>query len=66
LPAGTPEPILRRFEAAIRRTAEDPEFQAQAARDYLIVRHMDQAAMTAFVQAQDRHYADLWHRSPWR
>ncbi|MBV1797896.1 tripartite tricarboxylate transporter substrate binding protein [Siccirubricoccus sp. G192] len=66
LPAGTPEPILRRFEAAIRRTAEDPGFQAQAARDYLIVRHMDQAAMTAFVQAQDRHYGALWRRSPWR
>lgn len=66
LPAGTPEPIQRRWEEAIRRTAEDPEFRAVAERDYLIVRHMDRAAMTAFARAQSEEYGAIWRSTPWR
>lgn len=66
LPAGTPEAIQRRWEDAIRRTAEDPEFRALAERDFLIVRHMDRAAMTAFAQAQNAEYGALWRSAPWR
>jgi len=66
LPAETPEAIQRRWEDAIRRTAEDPEFRALAERDHLIVRHMDRTAMTAFARAQYEEYGALWRSAPWR
>jgi len=66
VPAATPEPMQRRWEEALRRTAADPEFRAIAERDYIVVRHMDREAMTRFVMAQSATYAELWRTSPWR
>nr|WP_232479115.1 tripartite tricarboxylate transporter substrate binding protein [Roseomonas rosulenta] len=66
LPAATPAPILARWEEAVRRTANDPEFRALAERDFLIVRHMDRATMTRFVDDQARAYGEVWRSSPWR
>lgn len=66
LPAATPAPMQRRWEDAVRATAEDPAFRALADRDYLIVRHMDQAAMTRFVTEQSELYGALWRSAPWR
>lgn len=66
LPAATPAPMIARWEEAIRRTAADPEFRALAERDFLIVRHMDRATMTRFVEEQAREYAEIWRSSPWR
>lgn len=66
LPAATPAPIVARWEEAIRRTAQDPEFKALADRDFLIVRHMDRATMTRFVEEQSAAYGALWRSSPWR
>ena len=66
LPAATPAPILARWEEAVRRTANDPEFRAIAERDFLIVRHMDRTTMTRFVEEQARLYGEIWRVSPWR
>lgn len=66
LPAATPAPILARWEEAVRRTANDPEFRAIAERDFLIVRHMDRPTMTRFVEDQARAYGEIWRASPWR
>jgi tripartite-type tricarboxylate transporter receptor subunit TctC len=66
LPAATPAPMQRRWEDAVRATAEDPAFRALADRDYLIVRHMDQAAMTRFVTEQADAFGALWRSAPWR
>jgi tripartite-type tricarboxylate transporter receptor subunit TctC len=66
LPAATPAPILARWEEAVRRTATDPAFRALAERDFLIVRHMDRATMTRFVEDQARIYGEIWRASPWR
>lgn len=66
LPAATPAPILARWEEAVRRTANDPDFRALAERDFLIVRHMDRPTMTRFVEDQARAYGELWRTSPWR
>lgn len=66
LPASTPEPLQRRWEDAVRQVAADPEFRAQAERDYLIVRHMDRPTMTRFVAEQWAAYGALWRTSPWR
>ncbi len=66
LPAATPAPILARWEEAVRRTANDPEFRALAERDFLIVRHMDRPTMTRFVEDQARAYGEIWRTSPWR
>jgi len=66
LPAATPEPVLVAWEEAVRRTAADAEFRALAERDYLIVRHLDRAAMTAFVAAEDRRLGEIWRATPWR
>jgi len=66
LPAATPAPLVARWEEAIRATANDPEFRALAERDFLIVRHMDRATMTRFVEEQARAYGEIWRTSPWR
>lgn len=66
LPAATPAPVIARWEDAIRRTAHDPEFRALAERDFLIVRHMDRATMTRFVEEEARRYGEVWRTSPWR
>jgi tripartite-type tricarboxylate transporter receptor subunit TctC len=66
LPAATPAPILARWEDAVRRTAEDPEFRALTDRDYLILRHMDRPTMTAFVQREAATYGEIWRTTPWR
>jgi len=66
LPAATPAPVLARWEEAVRRTAADPEFRALAERDFLIVRHMDRATMTRFVEEQARAYGEIWRTNPWR
>ncbi len=66
LPAATPSAMQKRWEDAVRATAEDPEFRALAERDYLIVRHLDQAAMTRFVGDQVALYGRLWRTAPWR
>jgi tripartite-type tricarboxylate transporter receptor subunit TctC len=66
MPAATPAAITQRWEEAIRRTANDPEFRAMAERDFLIVRHMDRPTMTAFVEQNAREYGELWRTSPWR
>ena len=66
LPAATPEPLQRRWEEAVRATAADPDFRAMAERDYLIVRHLDRAAMTRFVADEVATYAALWRSTPWR
>ncbi len=65
LPAATPAPILARWEEAVKLTANDPEFRALAERDFLIVRHMDRATMTRFVEQEAASYGDLWRTSPW-
>ena len=66
LPAATPEPILARWEEAVRRTAEDPDFRAMAERDFLIVRHMNRATMRGFVDEQYATYGEMWQRTPWK
>lgn len=66
LPAATPAPVIARWEDAIRRTATDPEFRALAERDFLIVRHMDRATMTRFVEEEARRYGEVWRSNPWR
>jgi tripartite-type tricarboxylate transporter receptor subunit TctC len=66
LPAATPAPVLARWEEAVRRTAQDADFKALTDRDYLILRHMDRAAMTEFVRRENATYAEIWRTSPWR
>lgn len=66
LPAATPAPLLRRWEDAVRQTTVDPEFRALAERDFVVVRHMDRATMTEFVQRQASTYAEIWRTNPWR
>jgi tripartite-type tricarboxylate transporter receptor subunit TctC len=66
LPAATPEPVQKRWEEAIRRTAADQEFSDLTARDYLILRHMDRAAMTRYVAQESATYGEIWRSNPWR
>jgi tripartite-type tricarboxylate transporter receptor subunit TctC len=66
LPAATPAPVIQRWEDAVRQTAQDPEFKALTDRDYLILRYMDRATMTAFVHREHAAYGDIWRTSPWK
>ncbi|MCC7347849.1 MAG: tripartite tricarboxylate transporter substrate binding protein [Variibacter sp.] len=66
IPAATPEPMIRRWESAIQRTAEDPEFRAQAERDFIVVRHKAREETTRFVQAEAARYGEMWRQTPWK
>ena len=57
LPAATPAPSRLRWAAAIAAIAADHAFRALAERDNVIVRHLDQAGLTAMVAAEDRALA---------
>ena len=66
VPVATPAPIVQRWEEAVARTAQDPEFKALTERDYLILRYMDRATMTDFVRRESATYGEIWRTNPWR
>lgn len=65
-PAGMPAEIAQRWAEAIRKTAEDPEFQAIVERDNLILRYQTAAEFRDFVKNEERVFGEIWRTNPWR
>ena len=66
VPAGTPEPIRARLEAALLSTMDDPAWRAEAARLYQPLRRMDGAGFTRLVRQEAEALRRLWQERPWR
>ena len=65
-PAGMPRPVLERLSLAVRRTVDNPEFQANAAQQMLPLRFLGPDAYLAELMALRVRYQALWAEHPWR
>jgi tripartite-type tricarboxylate transporter receptor subunit TctC len=65
-PAGMPPAVLDRLALSVRRTVEDPEFQAAAVQQNLPLRFLGPAEYAAELRALQARYQALWAEHPWR
>ncbi|MGG5821247.1 tripartite tricarboxylate transporter substrate binding protein [Falsiroseomonas sp. HW251] len=65
-PAGMPPAVLERLALSVRRTVEDPEFQAVAVQQSLPLRFLGPDAYLAELRALQARYQALWNQHPWR
>jgi tripartite-type tricarboxylate transporter receptor subunit TctC len=65
-PAGLPAAKAERLALAVRRVAENPEFQALAAQQMLPLRFLGPAEWSAELVAQRSRYLAMWNEQPWR
>jgi tripartite-type tricarboxylate transporter receptor subunit TctC len=61
-PVGTPEPIIAKVSADLRRVLEDPEIRKQFAARGAYVRPMTPAEVLAFIDAQQRQWEPILKR----
>jgi tripartite-type tricarboxylate transporter receptor subunit TctC len=59
LPSGTPDPIVKKWEAALAEMAKDPEFLTKAEKISMNIDHLDAARHRAFVEKEAAFYTDL-------
>ena len=65
-PAGMPPAALERLALSIRRTVDDPEFQAAAVQQNLPLRFLAPEAYAAELRTLAARYQGLWSEHPWR
>lgn len=65
-PAGIPPEALARLALSVRRTVEDPEFQAAAVQQNLPLRFLAPEPYLAELLALRAGYQALWDAHPWR
>lgn len=65
-PAGIPPEALARLALSVRRTVEDPEFQAAAVQQNLPLRFLAPEPYLAELLALRAGYQALWEAHPWR
>lgn len=58
-PLGTPDAIVRKVNADLRRALDDPEVNAKFAANGAFVRHMTPEEVTAFVQAEQQTWRPI-------
>jgi putative tricarboxylic transport membrane protein len=58
-PAGTPDPIVKKWEGALAEMAKDPAFVAGAERINMNIDFLDSAATRAFVEKEIAGYTDM-------
>lgn len=65
-PAGLPEDVKAKLVEAVKKTYEDPEFQALAKRDKQIIRYLGPADFEKYARNQYNMLDEMWKESPWR
>lgn len=65
-PAGMPADVLARLALSVRRTVDNPEFQALARQQALPLRFLAPEAYRAELVALRTRYQALWAQHPWR
>jgi tripartite-type tricarboxylate transporter receptor subunit TctC len=65
-PAGMPPAVLDRLALSVRRTVEDPDFQAAALQQNLPLRFLGPDAYATELRALQTRYQALWSEHPWR
>lgn len=56
MPKGTPQPIVEKFSAAVKRVVENPEYQQEAKKFFLTPTYMAPAAATAYADKQYSYF----------
>lgn len=64
-PAGVPDDIIAKLEAAVKSAIEDPEFQEKAKQQHLPLAFMGSEEFEKNLQAQTATYETLWTETPW-
>ena len=64
-PKGTPQDIMDKITEAVRMTLEDPEFQAVAAQNNMLLKYMDGAQFEASVRKIYGDLEKIWAKEPW-
>lgn len=65
-PAGLPADVKAKLVNAVKKTFDDPEFQALAKRDKQIIRYLGPDAFKTYAQKQYDMLAKMWKDDPWR
>lgn len=64
-PKGLPAAIRERLVKAVERAADDPVFQAQAAKFYAPLRYLPPAKYEAELREAEAQFRQLWKEIPW-
>lgn len=64
-PKGLPAAIRERLVKAVERAADDPAFQAQAAKFYAPLRYLPPAKYEAELREAETQFRQLWNEIPW-
>lgn len=64
-PKGFPEEALRAIEEALKKTMQDPEFQAKAKELQMPLNFMGATEYTKFLQSIDKDLREEWEKNPW-
>jgi len=64
-PKGLPDAVREKLVDAVKRTVDDPEFQAKARDMYAPLRYLPPAAYAKELEAGDAEFQQLWKDAPW-
>lgn len=64
-PKGLPAPVREQLTSALKKTAEDPEFQAKAASYFAPLRYLEPQAYAAELKDTETSFKQLWQVMPW-
>ncbi len=64
-PKGTPQEVMDKITEAVRLTLEDPEFQAVAEQNNMLLRYMDGDQFEASVRSVYADLEEIWAEEPW-
>jgi tripartite-type tricarboxylate transporter receptor subunit TctC len=64
-PKGLPKDILDRFMQAVQKTIDDPDFQAKAKAQFLVLAYEPADSWTASLKRQKEALEALWKTDPW-
>ncbi|MCY1537534.1 Tripartite tricarboxylate transporter family receptor [compost metagenome] len=64
-PKGLPEAVRAKLVDAVKRTVDDPGFQAKARDMYAPLRYLPPAAYAQELAAGEAEFRKLWQAAPW-
>lgn len=64
-PKGLPDAVREKLVDALKRTVDDPEFQAKARDMYAPLRYLPPAAYAKELEAGEAQFQQLWKEAPW-
>ena len=64
-PKGLPAPVREQLVSALKKTVDDPEFQAKAASYFAPIRYLEPQAYMSELKDTEANFKQLWQVMPW-